>query len=498
MEHPQSPDVVFKQLFKDLHASGLWKDGKSISDATPRAEPSTILSEYEKTKSHKDFNLEIFFNTYFIPFESQARDFKSDMTLSVKEHIEKLWPLLTRSADEHVTGSSLLPLPNPYIVPGGRFNEVYYWDSFFTMLGLQVSGHIDIVTNMIDNFAWMLDTYGLIPNGNRTYYLGRSQPPFFALMVDLLAQSAGDDVYTKYENALLQEYKFWMSGSTKEMNPDQHLVTLSNGEILNRYFDKFNTPRPEMYQDDVNESSKTGQDEEIFYQNIRAAAASGWDFSARWMDKTAKLSTIHTSDIIPIDLNCLLYFLETTIAKTKAIHKDTNAEAVFQAKANQRKKNILTYCWNENEGCFCDYNFRKQEINSFKSLATVFPLYFNIATAKQAASVANMIANEFLKPGGVVTTNISSGQQWDSPNGWAPLQWMTYQGLINYGHIDLANEIKNRWLSLNEKVFKDTGKMLEKYNVENIELLSGGGEYPVQDGFGWTNGVYLKLLSQEK
>jgi alpha,alpha-trehalase len=253
-----------------------------------------------------------------------------------------------------------------------------------------------------------------------------------------------------------------------------------------------------MYQDDVNEAVNTNQAKDSFFQNLRAAAASGWDFSARWMDESARLSTIHTGDIVPVDLNCLLYFLESAIAKAKSMNNDGEAESYFLDRARQRKENILAFCWNENLGFFCDYNFRKKEINSFKSLAAVFPLYFNIASEEQASSVANIILSEFLKPGGVVITNVLSGQQWDSPNGWAPLQWITYQGLVNYGHTKLANEISQRWLSLNDKVFKDTGKMLEKYNVENIDLLSGGGEYPVQDGFGWTNGVYLKLLNTLK
>ena len=160
-----------------------------------------------------------------------------------------------------------------------------------------------------------------------------------------------------------------------------------------------------------------------------------------------------------------------------------------------RRNLILKYCWNDKQGFFCDYNFKTGQVNDFKSLAAVYPLYFQIASQEQAAAVAQILQEEFLIPGGLVTTKINSGQQWDSPNGWAPLQWMAYQGFVNYGFQDLANEIKKRWLSLNEKVFKETGKMLEKYNVEDISLLGGGGEYPVQDGFGWTNGVYLKLLS---
>ena len=141
-----------------------------------------------------------------------------------------------------------------------------------------------------------------------------------------------------------------------------------------------------------------------------------------------------------------------------------------------------------------DYDFVKKCHTDVYSLAGMFPLFFNIATEEQAKSCAQVIQEKFLRPGGVVTTTLHSGQQWDAPNGWAPLQWITIQGLKNYGFDDLADDIKNRWINLNTKVFRNTGKMLEKYNVENMDLLSGGGEYPVQDGFGWTNGVLLRLL----
>ena len=131
------------------------------------------------------------------------------------------------------------------------------------------------------------------------------------------------------------------------------------------------------------------------------------------------------------------------------------------------------------------------------SLATVYPLYFRMVTKREADKVADAIEKNFLRAGGVVTTPNNTGQQWDAPNGWAPLQWMTIQGLRNYGHDRLANDIKKRWVDLNVKVYRSTGKMLEKYNVEDLSLSTGGGEYPVQDGFGWTNGVLLKLLKEK-
>ena len=151
----------------------------------------------------------------------------------------------------------------------------------------------------------------------------------------------------------------------------------------------------------------------------------------------------------------------------------------------------MKYFWNEENGFFQDYNFEKSAFTSELTLAGAFPLYFGLADENQAEEVKNVLMEKFLKDGGLVTTLEHSGQQWDAPNGWAPLQWICVKGLLNYGYIEEAKDIMTRWLALNEKVFKNTGKMMEKYNVEDLSLLSGGGEYETQDGFGWTNGVAL-------
>ena len=145
-----------------------------------------------------------------------------------------------------------------------------------------------------------------------------------------------------------------------------------------------------------------------------------------------------------------------------------------------------------------DYDFKADKHTAIPSLAGMYPLTFKMATPAQASKAAKVINSQFLKAGGVVSTLTDNGQQWDYPNGWAPLQWMTIEGLRNYESDELANTIKERWIKLNRKVYKKTGKLVEKYNVVDMTLEAGGGEYPVQDGFGWTNGVLLKLMSEDK
>ena len=209
------------------------------------------------------------------------------------------------------------------------------------------------------------------------------------------------------------------------------------------------------------------------------------------------MASIHTTEIIPVDLNALLFHLELTLAKAYEIDGDTLQADVYNQKAEARKMALLKYCWNESMGFFLDYDFVARDFTQTPSLAGMFPLYFNMASPVQADSVASKIEKDFLKDGGVQSTLVETGQQWDAPNGWAPLQWITIQGLRNYKHNDLADKIKRRWVDLNEKVYKSTGKMVEKYNVVDISLEAGGGEYPLQDGFGWTNGVLLKLLMED-
>ncbi|HET9433961.1 MAG TPA: trehalase family glycosidase, partial [Chitinophagaceae bacterium] len=168
----------------------------------------------------------------------------------------------------------------------------------------------------------------------------------------------------------------------------------------------------------------------------------------------------------------------------------------YRLLAEKRKEAIQKYFWNEEQGFYFDYDTTDAGQTKIFSLAGITPLFFNIATADQAKKVADVVKEMFLQPGGVVTTIESTGQQWDAPNGWAPLQWMTITGLEDYGHLDLAAEIANRWIRLNTNVFKRTGKLMEKYNVIDTHLEAGGGEYPGQDGFGWTNGVLLALLKK--
>lgn len=481
-------------LFEKVQLENVFPDNKTFPDCIAKESLEVINKKFFKEKNQANFDLKAFIKAHFDMPVNRTAAYESNKEHSIEEHLDTLWKVLTREPEHE--NSSLIPLPKPYVVPGGRFGEVYYWDSYFTMLGLRASGRIDMIESMIDNFSYLLETIGHIPNGNRSYYIGRSQPPFYAQMVKLLSEEKGLEILVKYLPYLEQEYHFWMNG-TNELSPHQRavhrVVLMPDGNVLNRFWDENNTPRPESFKEDLELSHQSSQSPNDLFRHIRAAAESGWDFSSRWFRDTHDFSSIHTTEIIPIDLNCLLYNLEDTLSSTYSLMNNSLKADEFQQLAKKRKNTIQKYLWNETEGFYFDYDFISNTPKTHQTLAAVFPLYFKIVEAQQAEKIADNIKNKFLKSGGLQTTLVNTGQQWDSPNGWAPLQWITYKGLLNYQIEDLAYEIRSRWLALNRRVYQKTGKMTEKYNVVDERLMAGGGEYPNQDGFGWTNGVFLAM-----
>src|SRR5437667_119250 len=384
-------------LFQDVQLAAIFPDSKTFVDARPLLAPAELAGRYTAARGSAGFSLQRFVEQSFEAPRPVGEGFHADTARPMEDHIRALWAVLTRPPDTVDARSSLMPLPQPYVVPGGRFREVYYWDSYFTMLGLVASGRTDLVHSMLDNFAYLIRTVGHIPNGNRTYYLSRSQPPFFGAMIGLYATATDTTQALAYLDALEAEHAFWMDGAER-LAPAQvyrRVVRLPDGSVLNRYWDDRAEPRPESYRPDYElaQTLPTAQ-REAFYRNVRATAQSGWDFSSRWLRDP--------KDLRPLE-------------------------------------------------------------------------------------------RLFLKPGGFVPTLISSGQQWDAPNGWAPLEWLAIEGVRRYGRADLADAARDRWLAVNRRTYRATGKMTEKYDVVALRRRAGGGEYPTQDGFGWTNGVALAL-----
>ncbi len=487
-------------LFQDVQLSSLFPDSKTFVDARPLEAPADIAAGYASARGAAGFALPTFVQQHFALPRPVGEDFRTDTSQTMEDHIRALWAVLARPPDTADARSSLVLLPQPYVVPGGRFREVYYWDSYFTMLGLVASGRTDLVRDMLDNFAYLIRTVGHIPNGNRTYYLSRSQPPFFAAMVGLYAQATDTAQALTYLDALEAEHAFWMDGSER-LAPGaayRRVVKLRDGSVLNRYWDDRADPRPESFRPDY-ELGQTlpAAGREAFYRNVRATAESGWDFSSRWLRDPKDLRTLETTDLVPVDLNSLLYHAERTIAALRAFRgKPGDAEAAqrFSRAAEDRRRALLAAAYDSAGGFFYDVRWLSgARVMDRPTLAAAYPLYFGLSTPDQGRAVAARLGREFLKPGGFVTTLIASGQQWDAPNGWPPLEWLTIEGVRRYGRADLAAAAAGHWLALNRRTYRATGRMTEKYDVVDLSRRAGGGEYPTQDGFGWTNGVALAL-----
>ena len=497
LERPAPPQVQFGDLYADVELQRIFPDSKEFADATAKSPPDDILALYRAERPLTPEALKRFVVAHFtLPAEPAASVVASEPA-PIRQHIDELWPILTRDTPTVPPYSSLLPLPRAYVVPGGRFRELYYWDSYFTMLGLAESGRSDLLEDMVQNFAFLIDAYGHIPNGTRSYYLTRSQPPFFFAMVGLLDPGDSAAADARYLPELKREYAFWMEGADGLTAGAAHrrVVKLDDGSILNRYWDDSDAPRDESYLEDVALARSSLRPAQTIYREIRAAAESGWDFSSRWFADARTMASIDTTEITPVDLNAVMFGLENAIRAGCERAGDHDCAEDFAKRASARRAAIDRYLWDPSRGVYLDYHWTNKQPIEHITAATLYPLFTHVANETQAASVAKAVGAELLQPGGIVATTLDTGQQWDWPNGWAPLQWIAVAGLTSYGQNRLAETIACRWMVNVSRVYRSTGKLVEKYDVVATDQAGGGGEYPTQDGFGWTNGVMLKLMA---
>lgn len=484
-------------LFKHVQMASLFPDSKTFADAIVKTDLSFVLEQYkqamlEAKENSTQVNLREFVNTHFILPDGQNANLQLH-SHDITSYIASMWDVLTRTPDVQ-DKDSLIALSRPYIVPGGRFREIYYWDSFFTAQGLVDAGRTEMAVNMLENFVDILNEVGCIPNGNRAYYYSRSQPPILALFYQLLEKQLSSEQKQYVIDGLKKEYAFWMKGADKTLtvtgSASAHavlrVVRMPCGAILNRYFDSEATPRPESFREDIETASHITTDSATFYQHIRAACESGWDFSSRWLENSQQLESIRTTELLPVDLNALLVSLEQTLAMVT----DGKEQAFYSDAAKQRVDAINTYLYSDIKQGYFDFHFPSMKNTSVVSAAMSVPLYVGIASTEQASVVQSVLIQKLLKKGGIVTTENTTSQQWDSPNGWAPLQFFSALGLESYGFTKEANDIMQRFCNTVEDRFATTGALLEKYNVCTPNETAGGGEYDVQLGFGWTNGVY--------
>lgn len=379
-----TPADRYQELFVAVQTQRVFPDSKTFVDCAPRQHPERILEAYRTESGQPGFDLKAFVLKYFEPYEMKQTEFVANPNDTLAEHIDRLWPVLTRHPEQHPEHSSLLPLPHDYVVPGGRFSELYYWDSYFTMLGLDESGHCELLKAMADNFAFLIDTYGHVPNGNRSYYLSRSQPPVFALMTDLFEET-GVHPATDYLPQLRKEHAFWTDGADQLRPGETHrrCVCLADGSVLNRYWDERDTPREESYIEDIETARSSSRPAHEVYRDLRAGAESGWDFSSRWLGDPQRLSSIRTTQIIPVDLNSFLYKLERQIARLSEAKGRHRCAAEFAQRAATRLAAIDRYLWSEQQGAYFDYDWCLGQQRENLTAATLTPLFVELASAEQ-------------------------------------------------------------------------------------------------------------------
>ncbi|KAM7280789.1 hypothetical protein ACFE04_007923 [Oxalis oulophora] len=514
-------------------------DPKNYVDLSLKHNLSTATHAFQELLQYTNgsvstHDLNVFIESYFNAAGSdvvyhEPEDFVAEpegFLPKVKNHqvrkfgleVHSLWKNLSRKVSTSVHRMpqlhTLLPLPNSMVIPGSRFREVYYWDSYWVIRGLLSSKMYNSAKAIVENLLSLIDTYGYVLNGARAYYTNRSQPPLLSSMIHAIYERTHDKKLVKHAlPRLLKEYDFW--------NSDFHRITVVDAHgcehNLSRYYARWNQPRPESSTTDKKSASNltNASEKKRFYREVASSAESGWDFSTRWMRNTSEFTTLSTTSVLPVDLNAYVLKMELDITfLAKAIGDHTLAKK-FLIASELRKHAFNSIFWNEMMGQWLDYwidhdntckgkskrwNASNQNHNLYAS--NFIPLWielFNSDTLLVEKVTESLQTSGLVQEAGIATSLKRSGEQWDFPNGWAPLQHMIVEGLARSGSQKargFAKEIAVNWVKTNYAVYKKTGVMHEKIDVEKCGQFGGGGEYTPQTGFGWSNGVVLDFLEE--
>jgi alpha,alpha-trehalase len=413
----------------------------------------------------------------------------------------------------------------PYVVPGGRFNEMYGWDSYFHVLGTLADGRLDLAKGMVDNFVYQINYYGKILNANRTYYLSRSHPPFFTSMLrEVYAHMPKNNESKKWltegVRAAIKEYQnVWMGADRLTPMGLSRYAGFDAGippEVEEGHFDNVLSPFAKKHKLSIPNlisqfNSGKVKDPKLldFFHQDRAVRESGHDTTYRWRVG----SEDRASDFVTVDLNSLLFKYERDLFELISENYKGNFEGtkaqVFLEAANKRKKLMRKYLWDSKKGLFFDYNWKSKTPSSYISATTLYPLWAgDILSDKEATTLSVKALEKLEYPGGIVASAeeslksigpISEDRQWDYPNGWAPHQILAWQGLKNYKQQRLAQRLVYRWLYMITKMAMDyNGTIPEKYNVvsRSHKVFTEYGNvgtkfsYITMEGFGWMNASY--------
>ncbi len=428
------------------------------------------------------------------------------------EEFEKIELRVLPAEVDMISEHGLLYLPHDYVVPGGRFNEMYGWDSYFIQLGLLRDGELALAQSMVEQLIYEIEHYGTVLNANRTYMLNRSQPPLLTQMILKLFEHTQDREWLRSVLPEVESYYFYWT-----VPPHLNQATgLSHYNALGK------GPAPEVISSEVDEAGRTHYDRvreyyrhfhvevedydvnlyydreqdcltDLFYQGDRSMRESGFDPTNRFGPFSVDI--IHYA---PVCLNVFLYQMERDILQINQLIGHQDSIAFWQHHAQRRHQAIDQFLWDETAGLYFDYNFRTGERRPYEFATTFLPLWAGIASEAQAKRIVENLPN-FEAPGGLFTSTHVSGNQWDAPFGWAPLQLFAVEGLRRYGYQQEANRLACKFIKLVVQEFGKTGIIVEKYDLEKCsadvsdEIFFGYSSNEI--GFGWTNGVVLELLA---
>lgn len=444
----------------------------------------------------------------FNPEPSFVKEISNETLRNFTRDLIAIWPLLAKKVKgvviENLEHYSLIPVPNGFIVPGGRFREYYYWDSYWIIQGLLISEMTETARGMLDNFLSLVERFGFIPNGGRLYYLNRSQPPLLTAMAFEYFKKTNDVDWLKKSVAFLdQELHFWLANRTIDVPLEKNTFTLAH------YFVHKTGPRPESYYEDYTlaEHEDPLRKAEM-YMELKSGAESGWDYSARWFfDRNevnhVNLSNIDITRIIPVDLNAILCGAFQDMAKLYLELNDLEKASFWITKAAEWRKAIQFVLWNEEDGVWYDFDLKQAKARKHFYPSNVAPLWTKCFEPQEGPKLGKRVT-KYLESrgilnylGGIPSSLQQTGEQWDFPNAWPPLQDIVVDGLESSGSPEaqeMARELATRWVRANLIGYSKTGDMFEKYDAVIPGLHGGGGEYVVQKGFGWSNGVVLKFI----
>uniref|UniRef100_A0A915C2N6 Trehalase n=1 Tax=Parascaris univalens TaxID=6257 RepID=A0A915C2N6_PARUN len=508
-------------LLDAVQKARIFQDCKHFVDMPLKADAESTLSAWQAlvSRGHLDeASLRQFVTNYFdepggelddfrpMDFDPEYKKFDAISCPSYRQWAKELhrkWPTLCRKVSDRVLADpnrySLIALPKPFVIPGGRFREMYYWDSFFTIKGLLASGMHETVRGMIENMGHLIDEFGYVPNGNRVYYLNRSQPPLLTWCLAAYYEATGDKEF------LLTGAR-WFERELEFFQNRRSIQLEGVASPLYRYCVVVDGPRPESYREDM-ESAEHIQDpfeKQRLWGDIAAAAESGRDFSSRWFSRdgpaAGKMGSTRTSSILPVDLNAIICGNWRLMADMYDAMDDHSSAENCRRNFDAMRHAIHQVFWNEECGCWFDFDIVSGRHVADYMDTNFFPLFTGCThDGFDPTKVVSYLCNTGVLsyPGGLPSSLTASGQQWDFPNAWAPTTWVIIQGLRASGQQALARQIAQKWIRKNYNTWISSGgRMFEKYNVAStcVNAAGGGGEYEVQEGFGWTNGVILDLL----